>query len=309
MKLKKEFNRLLLCALICVLKCNSLFGQQTASFPEYNFNPFIINPAYAGIFSETEATIANTGFGSFEGAPKNLNLSFHSPLNDGQMGFGAGIVRDEIGVTSSTSAFVAYSYKIFFDFKGSRPDWSSYQSGFLSFGITAGMQQYKDNLLALNITDDVQFSQNIDATIPTVGAGLLFNHSRFYVGVSAPNLLGTSLASDDAIALEFPVYGYFGYRFFSDRFENFMLKPSLFIKHEKGAPLLADLNMSISYRNRFELGAGYRTNASFNVLAGIYLFKYLRLIYHYNIATNNSPIGNTHGLVLSLKFGEGYVAK
>ena len=309
MKLKKQYNRFALGTLICVLTCSALFGQQTASFPEYNFNPFIINPAYAGLFSQTEATIANTGFGSFEGAPKNFNLSFHSPLSDGKMGFGAAIVRDEIGVTSSTNAFLAYSYKIFFDFKGGRSDRQSNQTGFLSFGITAGLQQYQDNLLALNIVDDVQFAQNIDATIPTLGAGLLFNHSRFYVGFSAPNLLGTSLATDDALALEFPVYGYFGYRFYNDRFENFMLKPSLLIKHEKGAPLLADLNMSVSYKNRFELGAGYRTNASFNILAGIYLFKYFRLIYHYNIATNDSPLGNTHGLVLSLRFGEGYVAQ
>ncbi len=52
MKLKKQYNRLVLGTLICVLKCSTLFGQQTASFPEYNFNPFIINPAYAGLFSQ-----------------------------------------------------------------------------------------------------------------------------------------------------------------------------------------------------------------------------------------------------------------
>ncbi|WP_400078702.1 PorP/SprF family type IX secretion system membrane protein [Winogradskyella sp. R77965] len=309
MKLRKKYYHLSLSLLILLLKCNLSYSQQTASFPEYNFNPFIINPAYAGLLSMAEATIANTGFSSFEGAPKNFNLSFHMPVSEGKMGFGAAIIRDEIGVTKSTNAFVAYSYKIFFDFKNDRPYWQNYQPGSLSFGITAGLQQYQDNLLELNIIDDINFSENINATIPTIGAGFLFNHSRFYVGVSAPNLVGTSLASDNAIKLNFPIYGYFGYRFFSNRFENFMLKPSLFLKHEKGAPFLADLNMSVSYKNKFELGAGYRTNSSFNLLAGIYLFKSFRVIYQYNIVTNDSPFANTHGLVCSFRFKEGYVNK
>lgn len=306
MKLIKQYNRLALGLLIVILNCTSALAQQTASFPEYNFNPFIINAAYAGLLPSTEATLANTGFSEFEGAPKNFYASLHLPLNDGKMGLGAAIQRDEIGVTKSTNTFVASSYKIFFDFKDDRPYWQNYQPSSLSFGLTVGLQQFQDDLLALNIMDDINFSQNINATIPTIGAGFLFNYSSFYAGISAPNLIGTSLASDGAIKLEFPIYGYFGYRFYNDRFENFMFKPSLFLKHEKGAPILADLNMSISYRNRFELGAGYRTNSSFNVLAGIYLLKSFRLIYHYNMATNNYPLGNAHGLVLSCRFGQGY---
>lgn len=306
MILGNPYKHIALVILIIILPIGLVFGQQTAAFPEYNFNPFIINPAYSGMLESTEATMANTGFSSFEGAPRHFNFSFHSPLQDGKMGLGAAISRDEIGVTRSTHTFVAYSYKIFFDFKEDRPYWQNYQPGALSFGITAGLQQYQDNLLELNIVDDHRFSRNIDATIPTIGAGILFNHSRFYVGVSAPNLLGTSLASDDDVVLRFPVYGYLGYRFFNNRFENFMLKPSIFIKHETGAPLLADFNMSVSYRKHFELGAGYRSNTSFNVLAGLYLFNNFRIIYHYNIITNNSPLGNTHGLVLSLRLGDGF---
>ncbi len=306
MTLRNPYNHSVLAVLIGLLTSGTLFGQQTASFPEYNFNPFIVNAAYAGLSPTTEATIANTGFSSFDGAPKSFSLSFHSPLQDGKMGLGAAIIRDEIGVTRSTSTFIAYSYKLFFDIKNDRPYWQNYQPSSLSFGITAGLQQYQDNLLDLNIMDDIQFDKNIDATIPTVGAGFLFNHSQFYVGLSAPNLIGTRLASDDAVDLNSPVYGYLGYRFFNNRFENYMLKPSVFVKHEKGAPLIADFNMSVSHRNQFELGAGYRTNSSFNVLAGIYLFETFRVIYHYNMATNNSPLGNTHGLVLSFRLQQGY---
>lgn len=306
MSFVKKYNRLILSLLVILLSCSNLIAQQTASFPEYNYNPFIINPAYAGLLTDVEVTIAYTGFNGIEGSPKNFSFSGHSPLVDGKMGLGGAIIRDEIGVTTSTNAFVAYSYKIFFDFKDDRPYWQNYKPGTLSFGVTAGVQQYQDNLLELGITDDPRFSENINSTIPTIGAGFLFNHSRFYAGISAPNLLGTRLASDNDISIRFPVYGYFGYRFYNNRFEDFVLKPSLFLKYEKGAPLLADFNTSLSYRNQFEVGVGYRSNGSFNILAGLYLLETLRLIYHYNIGPNNSPIGNTHGLVLSLRLGDGY---
>ncbi|MFS4481724.1 PorP/SprF family type IX secretion system membrane protein [Hyunsoonleella sp. 2307UL5-6] len=298
----------LLILFICFLTCNVVYSQQSALFPEYNYNPLIINPAYAGLLSTTEVTLSNTGFSNFEGAPRNLNLSFHTPLQDGKMGLGAAIIRDQIGVTNSTNAFLAYSYKIFFDFKSDRPYWQDYQAGSLSFAITAGVQQFQDNLLNLGITDDVRFSENVNASIPNIGAGILFNHARFYAGISAPNLIGLKLASEDNVNIEFPIYGYLGYRFFSNRFEDIMVKPSILLRHEKGAPLLADLNVSISYRNKFELGAGYRSTSSVNLLAGVYLADTFRIIYHYNMETNNSPLGNTHGIILSFRFNNGYQA-
>ena len=308
MKLNKKIGTLALGVLLSLFVNNSVFGQQTAAFPEYNYNPFIINSAYAGLLPTTEATATNTGFSSFEGSPKNFSLSFHTPMNRGKVGLGAGFIRDEIGVTTSTSAFAAYSYKIFFDFKDDRPYWQIYQPGTLSFGITAGVQQYQDNLLDLGIMDDPNFSQNINATIPTIGVGFLFNHARFYAGISTPNILGDRLATDDNLELETPLYGYFGYRFYNNRFEDFMLKPSVLIKSEKGAPLQVDANVSLSYRNKFELGGGYRTSSSVNLLAGVYLIKNFRLIYHYNMALKDSPLGDTHGIMLSYRFGKGYAA-
>jgi hypothetical protein len=85
-----------------------------------------------------------------------------------------------------------------------------------------------------------------------------------------------------------------------------MLKPSVLLKSEKGAPLQIDTNVSVSYRNRFELGAGYRSNSSLNFLAGIYLLENFRLIYHYNMALKDSVLPNIHGLMLSYRFGKGY---
>ncbi|WP_299124370.1 PorP/SprF family type IX secretion system membrane protein [uncultured Winogradskyella sp.] len=286
---------------------NTVFAQQTPLFSEYNYNPFLINPAYAGGTPSTEFSISNSGyFNQFEGSPQNFALSGHGSVNRRKIGLGAGIIRDQIGVTTSTSFFAAYAYKIYFDFDSDRPYWQNYHPGVLSFGITAGVQQYQDNLTELGIINDEVFAEDINATVPTIGFGFLFNHNAFYVGFSSPNVIGDALVSDKSFNITNTYYGYFGYRFYNNRFENLMIKPNVLLKYENGAPLQADINVTVSFRNKFELGAGYRTSNSYNLLAGIYLFNNFRVIYNYNLATNNSPIGNTHGLILSYQSKKGY---
>ncbi len=286
----------------------NLTAQQTPTFGEYNFNPYLINGAYAGLAPSTEVTLNNSGFfNNIEGSPRSFALSVHSPFNRGKVGLGAGFIRDVIGVTTSTSAFATYSYKIFFDTKNDRPYWQIYTPNSLSFSISPGVQQFQDNLLDLGIMGDPNFAANVDATLPTVGVGILLNLANFYVGLSAPNILGDALASNDEnLDLQSPFYGYFGYRFFSNQFEEIMIKPSVLLKRETGAPLQIDTNISFSYKNKFELGSGYRSNSSINLLAGVYLLKNIRAVYNYNMAFNDSPLGNTHGIVLSYLFGEGY---
>ncbi|MCB4799048.1 PorP/SprF family type IX secretion system membrane protein [Neotamlana laminarinivorans] len=293
--------------LILIFVVATVSAQQSPLFSEYNHNPFIINSAYAGLSGDTEVTLSNNGyFGNFDGAPRTLSFSGHGSLNNEKLALGAGIVRDELGVTKSTNVFAAFSYKIFFDFKSSRPYWQHYSRNVLSFGLTAGLQQFQDNLTELNIINDPEFANDVNTSIPTMGLSLLYNNALFYAGFSVPNVIGDELASEQVVRLSSPVYGYVGYRFFSNKFDNIMLKPNILIKHENGAPLQADFNLSVSVRNKFEFGGGYRTSSSFNLLAGVYLIKNIRFIYFYNIATNNSPLGNSYGISLSIKFNEGY---
>ena len=307
MNFRKKITVLAVIIGFTAVMANTVTAQQTPLFSEYNYNPFIINPAYAGVTPNTEFTTSNSGyFNQFEGSPQNFSLSGHGSINRKKIGIGAGIIRDQIGVTTSTSFFAAYAYKIYFDFDSDRPYWQNYHPGVLSFGITAGVQQYQDNLTELGIINDEVFAEDINATVPTVGFGFLFNHNTFYIGFSSPNLIGDALVSDKSFNITNSYYGYFGYRFYNSRFEELLIKPNVLIKYQNGAPLQADVNVAVSFRNKFEIGSGYRTNNSFNFLAGIYLFNNFRFIYNYNLATNNSAIGNTHGLILSYQLGKGY---
>jgi len=267
----------------------------------------IINSAYTGFISDTEISVNNTGFfNNFEGSPKTLRFTFQTAINEDKMGIGAGFSQDEIGVTSVTNMFAAYSYKIFFDLKSDRPHYEYYVPTVLSFGVTAGLQLYNENLLSLGIEDDENFSKNINANVPTVGFGVVFNNDRFYAGLSSPNLLGDKLSNEDILDLKSTYYGYLGYRLFTNQFREVLVKPNVLLKYENGAPIQADINTAVSYKNKFEIGVGYRTTSSMNLLVGFYMLKHLRLIYHYNQPFSNNPIKNSHGISLSYRFGNGY---
>ncbi len=285
----------------------SLSAQQTPVFANYNYNTVIINPAHAGFYPNPEVTLTNRGYlNTIDGSPRNIGLLFNSPLHSEKTGLGAGVFSDQVGVTTTTNLFGAYSYKIFFDHNYNRARWWSYNPHVLSFGITAGATIYDENLLELGIQNDPNFANNINTTIPTLGIGILYNRNNMYLGFSAPNVLGDSLSSEDNINLKAPYYVYTGYRFFASRFEEILINPSALVKYVSGAPAQLDLNTMLSYKNKIEVGGGYRTNASINILAGLYISDHLRLIYNYNQMLRNAPVNTTHGIILSYRLGDGF---
>ncbi len=303
----RNYSTLFVIFIVFVLCNNPMFSQQTPSFSEYNFNPFIINSAYAGFENSTEITMSTNGLiNQFDGSPRSLVFSANAPLNSDKIGLGGGVLRNQIGVTSITSIFGAYSYKIHFDLKKDRPAWEVFTENVISFGITAGMQFYNDNLLELDIDDDEIFNQNVQATVPTIGAGFLWEKKQFYIGLSSPNLLGSRLAKNDQIQLKNTYYAYSGYRFFTSPFQKVLVKPSILVKYEQGAPMQVDFNTSVTYKNKLEFGIGFRTTSIFNALVGFYAFENLRFIYNYNQAVGNSLLTSTHGIVLSYRFGQGF---
>lgn len=280
-------------------------AQQTPVFSDYNYNTIIINPAHTGLGEETEIAFTNRGvIDAFEGTPKYLSLSASIPRD--YAGFGASILRDEVGVTTTTHFMASYAYKIFLSQDTNVPRWHSINPNVLSFGISAGVIQYAEDLLDLNITNDINFAQNINTAIPTIGAGVLYNERNFYVGAAAPNIVGDLLSSEKNIELRVPFYGYAGYKLYLGRTKEFFLKPNALVTVVQGAPTQVDMNMFINYKSKLEAGIGYRTSSLVNMLVGVYLFDNIRLNYTYNLALNDSPLGSSQGFSLSYKMGRGY---
>lgn len=301
MKIK---NTILIVVILSSGFLNSILAQQTPVFANYSYNSVIINPAHAGYYPDTDITVTNRGhLNNIEGSPKNIGLTINAPTGSEKVGLGGGIYNDRVGVTNITSLFGAYSYKLFFN--SDKSTWWDYNPHVLSFGITGGAMFYDENLAELGIENDPNFANNVSTIIPTIGAGIFYNRDRIYAGFSIPNLLGSSLSSNENINVKSTYYLNAGYRFFMTRFNEIMINPSILVKYISGAPTQIDLNTKVNYKNKFEAGIGYRTNSSVNILAGIYISNHFRIFYNYNKALKNT-IMDTHGLVLNFRLGKGF---
>ena len=169
-------------------------GQQQAIFSQFFYNKIQSNPGAAGSNGQPcLAAFHRQQWVGLEGAPTTQALSFNSPAFAGRVGLGLSLASDRIGFFNSTSANLAYAYRIDFG------------NGKLGIGVQGSyLYQRVDWERARTITgkaDPVQ-GDEIQAPNFNVGAGAHFENERFFVGISVPALLERGLA-DGTLASDF----------------------------------------------------------------------------------------------------------
>ncbi|MEO8069295.1 MAG: type IX secretion system membrane protein PorP/SprF [Flavobacteriales bacterium] len=277
-------------------------AQQEVMVSQYMFNGLFINPAYAGSHPYASSSLLHREqWLDVPGAPRTSMLAFDAPLYNNRMGLGLSIVRDEIGVSRDMEVAAQYAYRI------------KLGDGRLAFGLKAGLSIYSAELNDLVYWDenDAVFAQNVNnAMIGKFGFGMYWNNNVSYVGISVPTLY----AADNAIAVEgsdvtdgfFTQHLYLNAGKLFHLNENFDLKPSFLVKYELSAPVEVDINCNVLYKERFWLGAGYRTGDAIVGMVEYQITPRLRAGYAYDMALNKLRAYTTgsHELMLGLDFGK-----
>lgn len=257
----------------------SLQGQQDSQYTQYMYNTMSVNPAYAGSRGQLSiAALYRSQWVGLDGAPKTQTLNLHSPIRNSRLGYGISIVNDNIGngVVQETYFDAAISYTI---------DVS--QTAKLSFGLKAG-----GNLLNLDfeqlrnfdqepITDGADITNNFS---PNFGFGVYYHTNRFYLGLSAPNMLETDYFDNSqrtANSVQFQsterlnFYLITGYVF--DLNYNLKFKPAFLMKAVGGAPLQLDFSGTFLMNDKFSFGAAYRWDAAASALVGFQISEQLMI--------------------------------
>ena len=251
---------------VSVLFSLSLQAQQDPQYTQYMYNPLVINPAYAGNRGVTSILMLHRSqWVGLDGAPRTQNLSVHSPIGSGKVGLGFSLVNDALGPARETYFNTDFSYTIETGLKGK-----------LSFGLKASL-----NLLDVDFSRTNPFNVgdpflvNIDNKLsPNVGVGIFYHGSKFYGGLSAPQLLqtnhfdrsGTTSAETFVAEERIHYYGLAGYVF--DLNNNVKFKPATLVKMVAGAPLAVDVNANFLFYDKLTLGASYRWSAALSGLVG-----------------------------------------
>ncbi len=265
---------------ILTLCNNEVKGQQDAMFTHYMYNTLWLNPAYAGTRDALTVTgIYRSQWVGFEGAPKDLSFTAHSPILKGKMGIGLSILNDVIGPTKSTITALDLDYQIKLNEKSK-----------LSFGLKGLANIYSNSLSNVTTNNiDASFQQNTQRILPNVGAGLYYYRERFYVGLSTPKLLENGLSGGGLGSTSKEQRHFFfimGTVF--DLGKNVKMKPTCFVKATEGAPIQGDVTANFIMNDKFTLGAMYRTGDAVGVLLGYNFTEQLSAGYSFDWSMANT---------------------
>ncbi|AVR45974.1 hypothetical protein C7S20_12320 [Christiangramia fulva] len=280
---------------------SEVFAQQDPQYTQYMYNTEIINPAYAGSREALSfAGLYRSQWVGLDGAPDTFTFSVHSPIKIKNVGLGLSLVHDEIGPSQETYANIDYSYTI----------WTS-AYGRLAFGLKTGFNVVNIDYSKLNVAQEGDiFDNNINNRIRLqIGTGIYYYTDKFYVGLSAPNLIESkyfdeeSLGNPDAYVFsreKIHLYLMSGYVF--DLSPDVKFKPATLMKAVAGAPLQVDVSANFLIYDKLSLGAAWRWSAALSALVGFQLSDELMLGFAYDQETTELAKYNNGSFEFYLRY-------
>jgi type IX secretion system PorP/SprF family membrane protein len=175
----KKTMRYCLTILIVALSSASLIGQDIPLFTHNYANPYIYNPAYAGIEGRPIVSLTHRQqWIGIEDAPVTSNLTFHTPVIGG-FSMGLNVTQDKYGIFTSSGGLLSFAYSVPLGF-----------NQYISFGLSGGAKYQNVDFSSLdpNAPFDPAFA-NQEATTKLDGnAGLAYHIGGFSLGVSLQNI-------------------------------------------------------------------------------------------------------------------------
>lgn len=251
-----------LLTLIFLTLAGFAIGQQEHQFTQFMHNRLVLNPAYAGVPNATNVVaLFRDQWMGFNGRPRTRQVGFHTNIVPEKVGVGLTFSNYEIGLFSTWSGTMAYSYRIEFDDKTD-----------LRLGLHGSIKYLGVNF---DNEDNVVIDPN-DASIlentrlndynANFGFGAYMQFDRVYFGLSVPNIfrneIGITNVSGTAgsplkIAREIEhIYGMVGAKFPLD--DKVSLQPNILAKYVQGAPFDLDANLTAVFDDRVGAGVSYR---------------------------------------------------
>ena len=292
--------------LLFALVAADAHAQQEVMVSQYMFNGLFLNPAYAGSHGYGSSSLLHRAqWMQVEGAPRTSMLAVDAPVMNNKMGLGFSIVHDQIGVSRDLDIAGHYAYHLKLS-EGSR----------LSLGLRAGVSIYSARLSELVYWDqnDQVFMGDIqNQPVGKFGFGIYWYDRTAFVGLSVP----TIYAADGRITnnVVSAVDNYFTQHYYLHAGkvfplnEVFDIKPSMLVKYLPNAPVQADVNCNLLYKERVWFGAGYRSGDAIVAMVEYQVNPQMRIGYAYDMTTSrlrNYTTGS-HEVMLGLDFGRDLV--
>jgi type IX secretion system PorP/SprF family membrane protein len=296
--------------LFLLMASSQLRAQQNAHYTQYIFNGLVINPAYAGSKEVLHVSgMYRSQWAGLEGAPTTQTLSLDGAVLKKKVGLGLHVLNDQLGAQGQKSFYGSTAFRV-----------SLGPAARLALGLAGGASEYYTDGSKLQPIDKIN-----DAYIPTTRegywlpdakAGLFFNTERYFMGLSASNLIG--FRNKFLVTPTRHYYFTTGYVF--DLNETLRFKPSILLKEDFKSPTNLDLNAFLLVGDRLWLGGSYRTgvklynqaayegeeelgtNNAWAMIAELYLSPRIKVGYSYDVTLTSLRGYASHEVSLGFYF-------
>jgi len=276
------------------------FGQLEPLLDQQQLNMLAINPAYAGSQDALNVGIhTRAQWTGFDGAPRTLTLSAHTPLKNKKVNLGLLLMADKLGTKTETGLLLNYAYRM------------TLGTGKLSLGLAAGITHLTTDMDLIRYADEGDLllqNPGQRMVLPEFSLGVYYHHEKYFLGFSMPFFMShfTSEASGKyQIAFRPGEANYLfsgGYIFQAS--ENIEIFPSALLRMNPANAIQADIHCDVIYRQQFWLGANVRTNGQISALFQAQVNPQFRIGYSYGYETSqlSSYQHGSHELVLRYNF-------
>ena len=270
-------------------------------YTQYMFNDFVINPAIAGVYDYYQIrTNHRFQWVGLLDPPMTNSIAFYGPHANLPMGYGGYVYNDVTGPTSRTGITGSYAYNIAVtgDIR-------------LSMGLSASVMQYRIDGTQLNpadVSDPSILSLVSTSYLPDAGLGLYLYSDRFYVGLSAAQLLNNNIKIFDnkdglnRLKTHFNLIG--AYHLWID--ESWLIEPSLMVKGTAPKELGFDVTARVEWKQTLWTAISYRYNEAVGVMLGYCFDQSLFFGYAYDIGISDLRKYNTgsHEVMIGYRFND-----
>lgn len=281
-------------------------SQQTTTFSQYMLNPYIINPAAAGIDNETSVFLHyRKQWMGFSNSPRTFALTLATPMKDNKYGLGFQFFSDEAHILSNNSGRVSYRYTLDLN-----------EEHRLGFGLYGGFMQRKvrySEIQNADLEDPTLFRNDVSGTVFDAGFGAWYTWKTLEAGLSIDQMLNNKFKfSDDITGSEatfqnlrhFTLNAAYDYKF---KDEVWAVKPGVALRSFQGANINFEGTVIGTWKDMLWAGAGYRQGFGVIFLAGVEIMEQLTFGYSYDYSTGDIKNYTTgsHEVLLSYRFAKG----
>lgn len=285
----------------CLLLYTDVSGQQLPLFSQYFYNPYLVNPSMVAHTGSPELNLLyRRQWSQIQDGPRTLQFDAQLPI-DHRMAIGFNVYNDKSVMLSATSALVTFGYKI-----------QLARDHTLGFGLSAGIftnQLDLSAVAAVDATDPALLSSasNNMAMNSQFGAHYIFK--RLTLGFSLVSLVDRKTFTPESF--QKPKFGQLNNQILTATYRHPLVADTWFVQPNLAYRLSEDninyyeASAVVSYRNKIDVGGGYRQN--FGPMAVVHIaLNQLQIGFAYDFPSTTAQVspGGTQEFQLKWRMGK-----